>query len=485
MRPTGQEQPAEPAHLWRALPRRPWALPLLVALVACVAVLVTLNDYGVTWDEPVYCSSGISHGAWFRAPSWSRIEHYWAPVHDHPPFGTLAAGFLRYALHVRLGWVDEFTACRLQALIFVFILHFSLYWLVRGLYGDGVALLASLLFLVLPRAFFHAHLVALDYPITAMCVASACLFRSMGRRLGGTLAAACALALTLLTKINGFFLYGLLLAWFLAEHRHVWRGKPWRAWREWTKRERLFLKQAAILAFAPPVLFVLLWPWLWPSPLARVWEYLTGQAGHFVVMVHYMGRQWAHAPWHYPFVMLAVTTPVWILAPAAVGLGWAVRFIRQPRNRFTVALFLWPVLVMAFLAPVKYNGVRLFLPAFPFLCVFAALGLSCVYERVPRGRWRRGAAAALAVALSWGVVVSNMAWHPYQSSFYNALIGGLDGATARGFETTYWGQRLSGGSAVGGRASRGPLLGAHQPIQPEALLGPWRTRAAGAVCRAR
>jgi hypothetical protein len=71
-------------------------LPLLLASCGCALVFVTLGDYGITWDEPDQLSSGVSHGAWLRSPQIESINSFWAPTHDHPPMGSMAAGFLRY-----------------------------------------------------------------------------------------------------------------------------------------------------------------------------------------------------------------------------------------------------------------------------------------------------------------------------------------------------------------------------------------------------
>jgi len=44
----------------------------------------------------------------------------------------------------------------------------------------------------------------------------------------------------------------------------------------------------------------------------------------------------------------------------------------------------------------------------------------------------------------WTVYSSILKIHPYQSSYFNEVIGGVDGAAQRGFEPEYWGNAYIG-----------------------------------------
>jgi hypothetical protein len=99
----------------------------------------------------------------------------------------------------------------------------------------------------------------------------------------------------------------------------------------------------------------------------------------------------------------------------------------------------------------KYNGVRLFLPAFPFLAALAGGGFAWAERGLVRllkaetGEKRRLsvlAAAALGALLLYPGANGVIRTHPYQLAYYNELVGGTAGATRRGFETIYWGQVL-------------------------------------------
>jgi len=86
-----------------------------------------------------------------------------------------------------------------------------------------------------------------------------------------------------------------------------------------------------------------------------------------------------------------------------------------------------------------YDGVRLLLPAFPFLAILAGVGAQVGWEWAAR-RWRRRRRVprVLAGLLILGHLGSVALIHPYELSYYNGLVGGLWGAEKLGLETTYW-----------------------------------------------
>src|SRR5439155_10050894 len=92
--------------------------------------------------------------------------------------------------------------------------------------------------------------------------------------------------------------------------------------------------------------------------------------------VFYLGRHY-HAremPWHFPFVMLGVATPLVVLAFFLVSLGiLAVRVVRARADRSPLVLLaLWvfvPTSVQAFTHAVKMDGVRHYLLVLPAIAL--------------------------------------------------------------------------------------------------------------------
>jgi hypothetical protein len=135
-----------------------------------------------------------------------------------------------------------------------------------------------------------------------------------------------------------------------------------------------------------------------------------------------------------------VTLPLGILAAGVLGTGSALRRLwSEPR----LALVLLNVILVlgAFSTPWLpcYDGVRLLLPAFPFLAILAGVGVQSAWEWVVRNTPRRRRQARMLGGVLVLCLVGAIALvHPYYLSYYNALVGGLWGAEKLGLETTYW-----------------------------------------------
>ena len=415
-------------------------LPLLLCLALCAIVLATLDDYGLTWDESAYSASGHDHFVWLTHPSWKRLGGAWKSGSEHPPLGTLLGGLCIEVLNQRHSLMEWHKAFRVQTLFYVFILNFALFTWVSECWGRATAFVAVLSSFLLPRMFFHAHLGALDYPMTAMWVATAYAFWKGLANWRWMLGASALLGLALLTKVNALFLWALLLGWFA-----VWfRADLWRLPRAgfrgcFTEHARVVRSLAALLLI-PPAVFFIGWPWLWPHPFDRTWDYLKGLAMHAQFPVYYMGQTWTRPPWHYAFVLTAVTIPLVVLIPLLVGLFRLHRTTNRAAAAFLLANALVPIAVIAFLSSCVYDGERLWLPAFPFLCALSAVGVREICLLAERIKARAAFVALYSALFAVSVYFSVVRYHPYEASYFNELVGGVDGAAARGFETEYWGE---------------------------------------------
>lgn len=416
-----------------------WALVALLFVGTFYVTVVTATHYGPTYDEPHYASAGIRYAEW-----WARVFHgdlqafgrdeihsTWRLNHEHPPLQKCASGFSER-------WFGQYlpglAAIRLPSALWFALTACAIYLFTRGIWGRRGALFGALAFALLPRVVAHAHFIALDMPITAWFFITAALAAEAVRRNSWrwSVLAGVAFGLALMSKLNAFFLPILLLAWGLLFYRRRW------------------LKLAVPLLLIGPAVFVLGWPWLWIGFGAHLREYLAFHFRHATYNVWYLGELHQYAPWHYPFVLTAVTTPTLILLLSLLGAQrvWARRRTDPERMLILLGLAL-SLLPSALPTSPKYNGVRLFLPAFPFLAALAGGGfawLQAQLTRPLRHRQAHGALLSVAVAAILGGALllpglSGIArTHPYQLAYYNILVGGPEGARQRGFETIYWGQ---------------------------------------------
>jgi hypothetical protein len=200
----------------------------------------------------------------------------------------------------------------------------------------------------------------------------------------------------------------------------------------------------AILALAPLVGWLGNPAW-WRETLPRLAHYYTlstNRRGALPdIQIIYFGQTYEYTlPWHNAWVLLAITVPVTILVAGAIGIIWAI--LQAPHDRlplyFLVHFLTYPVLRM--LPTPAHDGVRLFLPTFFFLAAFAGWGTAAL-ARYASGLTRlppRFVTPSLAALVLAPAAVALVRIHPFELSYYSALIGGPSGAWHRGFELTYW-----------------------------------------------
>jgi len=187
-------------------------------------------------------------------------------------------------------------------------------------------------------------------------------------------------------------------------------------------------------------------PAAWPDPIAYqarlIGESLSRDA-NVPISTYYAGRIYPFVvPWHEAIVMTLVTCPVAILVLAAAGLKTVLRRGRA-RSLGVLCLlqigFWWALLALP--SSPNHDGVRLWLPMFPFLAVLAGLGfgeLAALLER--RSGIDHPAVLASLLGLLFFVPagLGTAGAAPYYLSYYGELIGGPAGAARRGMEATYW-----------------------------------------------
>jgi 4-amino-4-deoxy-L-arabinose transferase-like glycosyltransferase len=414
-----------------------------MALFFCGVILTTLGDYGITFDEAVYYRAGLSYAHWLKSPSWDKIDSFWNPNHEHPPLVKLLGGLTHVLFQETLPILSHLSAFRAATLFFVLLGTYFLILFAAVFVSYPLALWTAASFLLLPRVFFHAQLGAMDYPLACLWLGVVYASWKGMKNPKWIWAASVLLGLALLTKANAFLLYipvlGLWIFTYLDDRRRGLYPPGYKAGRE----KRSPFLSLALLLFIPPAMFIGFWPWIWPDPVSRIAEFLAFHWRHPLVYVYYLGRQVPLASWHYPFVLTFFTIPLVILFPLGVGL---FSIISRPDRSRVYLLFncLFPLLLIANPWVPKYDGVRLFLPAFPFLCILAGMGL---HQLILWSRKVRGGKAFLPLYLllfSMTIYSAVIRIHPYQSSYYNELIGGIDGAVKRGFEAEFWGNAQRG-----------------------------------------
>ncbi|HTX92588.1 MAG TPA: glycosyltransferase family 39 protein [Anaerolineales bacterium] len=411
----------------------------IAALLACIAVVIltlTASSTGLTWDEPNYIAAAKSYAGWFgvlvtRPATAFRpevINQFWDSNHEHPPVDKVWLGLVwSAARHV----FNDLTAVRLGNILLVGLLIALVYLWIAEMYGRGAGLFAAGALMAMPRFFFHAHLAALDVPVSVGIFGTTFLFWKTADRKewwwGLILGLAWGLAEGM--KLNATFLPIGLALWFLLFRR------------------RWYLALRFVMMGAVAVLtFVLAWPWLYYHTWSRIWDYYKFHSDHYKIGQWYFGHYYVPPPWHFVFVMLWAVVPLTLLALAVIGAaraGWG----RKDKGSawLLVISAIVPLLPFVVAKSLAYDGDRLFMPTFPFLACLAGVGFGWLigllrkwFESIKRPAILAPAGFLLAGLLFLPQVVTMIGLYPHLLSYYSEGVGGLPGATRMQLETTYW-----------------------------------------------
>jgi 4-amino-4-deoxy-L-arabinose transferase-like glycosyltransferase len=423
--------------------KRTTLISWILVFVASCSVMATLSDYGVALDEPAYFEAGRSYLDWLSSPSLSTIDQHWSVNHEHPPLTKILGGLTNGLFNKQLGWFHEYVAYRISLLAFIIPMTLAFFSFARSHLGVWPALLVSLALMFHPQLFFHAHIGASDYAITAMWFVTAYALWRSEESFRWIFLASVALGLSLLTKINGLSLYAivaLVMLMHLARDYRLHRGE--RSGGQLALVKQVLLR-AATLSAIPILVFYACWPWLWRSPVDRIWSYVAFFIWHREIPTYYFGTQYLVPPWHLPPILTLLTTPTLVVLLFLVGL-----FSRTFATRVRIFILANLILAIAIisLSHSKHDGIRLFLPAIPFLYLIAGAGLVTIYgylrERSQGSKWAQYfplTFSALVVALmGLAIVQSVVRYHPFQTAYFNEIVGGDRGAAALGLEYEFW-----------------------------------------------
>lgn len=414
-------------------------ISFIFSIVVSGIIFYTLNDFGITWDEPIHFSNAGKYIKWLKNPTIQSIGDTFRVVDDedvHPPLRKLIAGITHEILTTELHVIDNTRGYRISALFFIipFILLFT--YVSINQFGFFIGILVAFMYSFLPHVLFLTSLVTMDYAVAALWFMSViCAMKGMKNRVWLTISAV-LVGLTLLTKLHGFLLFGPIIVYWMFYYQKVLFGKT-------TFRLRLpILKTLIYFIFTSFAVYVVFWPWLWTSPIMKIKEYFLIQFAHQGIPVYIFDKIYQNAPWWYTPVMFLTTTPVFVLLLFFVGL---IFVIRKGTSWDRCMLFnaLYPMAFFSLPGVYRYDGVRLFLASFPFVCLIAGRGIFILVRSLQSSR-RYMFFSLLGIFWILTVYTSVVRIHPWESSYYNELIGGISGAWRRGFETEYWGNAYLG-----------------------------------------
>ncbi|RMF95393.1 MAG: phospholipid carrier-dependent glycosyltransferase, partial [Candidatus Schekmanbacteria bacterium] len=430
-------------------------IALFIFAITFSIVFITEKDIGITWDE-IYLNDdaariyvewikeaykGILSGN-FDFLSKTVIDKYFGAISDggrinwHPPFARIIGGISWKFFTPYLG---EMKAYRLPSALFFSLEAMLIFLILSRFFSISAGLLSVFSFILMPRVFAHSHIFALDTPVSAMWLLTIYAFIKGLDDEKWAIFTGFIFGLALSTKIHSALIPLSIAIWFLM-----------------TRNKRIWKNILSITLFSLPT-FILSWPWLWYDTFARIFSFEDDQIGDLTSnfkVTYYLGKSLASSmPWHYVSVMFLSTIPPLILLAFFYGIYITVKknlnFIngenKERKEKWDIALLLLSnAVIMLAVASApgipKYDGVRLFLPAFPFTASIAGIGFHYIIKNFFKKEWLKYLAGLLYIVFP---LISLIRVHPYELSYYNILVGGIEGAKKIGLETTYWGDAFN------------------------------------------
>ena len=445
---------------------RPWFTASLLFIGTVLLVGFTSNDIGFTRDEGYYFKAGRDYFGWF-AELWKNIfngnlsqtfsktaiDRHWSYNHEHPvlvkTMFALSYGLLKEWLQI---FRTDNEAMRFIGWIFGGLTVSMTYLLARQLVTNGLAILAALLWLCMPRTFWHMHLACFDIPIIFGHVWLIYAYLQSQRSFKHALWVGVVFGIAASIKHNVLFVpFILVMHWILTQAR----------WPQFHK-SGLQLPSVPLAFFAiailGPIVFVLHWPYLWPDIVGRIGWYFNFHLDHEHYPILYFGELLSAPPFprHFPFVMSAVTIPLATLGLSILALGMALytlarNFLPMRQQQDTTLqhphaiLFLlllnalMPFWVISNPSTPIFGGTKHWMNGVPFLCILAVWALQVLLARMNSSRHIRTIQVSVFCALLVPAAFLTFRSHPYGLSSYNEVTGFARGAANAGFQRTFWG----------------------------------------------
>jgi hypothetical protein len=445
----GTRGPASPWRRRARLARRFDAFDIAtVVLLAAVVVLAlwTARDYAISNDE------GVQHhyGALI-------LRYYASGFEDHRVFN-----FENLYLY---GGLFDMTAVALAHLLPIEPYH--LRHILCALIGIGgiAAAAAAARSIAGPRAGLIAAIALCvcgvwygtmfnhtkDVPFAAAMMGATLVLIRIARRLPSPRAFDIAAFGVLAGAALGMRVIGLILIAYVALAIAVYLPAPGDERAPDRRRWRLAIESALRMlpALLPAYLIMIFaWPWAALAPLNPVRGLVAFSEFHYDIRTIFAGTAYdmADVPRLYVPIYLLIRLPLLMLFGAAVAMLSVLPPLRvsgsTPLQRrdilFLSITVLFPLVCEVIGHGPAFTGLRHFLFVIPPLAALAGIGLDKVLTVLAaRGRLLASGGLAFVTACLLSNAVTLVRLHPDEYLFYNAAVGGLEGASRR-YDVDYW-----------------------------------------------
>lgn len=418
-------------------------LAIFATLIYLTFNLVTLPQYGLTWDYHFHFFTGAKFLGLSAAQAETRQLPYAIPDPRGTymlPYGPLVS-IIPYAsfqfFHKNLNLLPEDVAYNLPGTIVGSVGPLILFlFLIEATGSVWLAALSAVFMALTPRYLGDLHNNMKDIPSAVVfCLNIWLIWRLFTyKRLRDLMLAALGFALAFNILVNSIFIPAIAGVWLIV--LMILKKLPLKNFFNQNLKILLYFILAPLFAY-------LLWAYFWKDPIGEIkLMFETFGVGTNNIEVLLNGRWFCSGstvPLYYPYEYLAITTPLPILLFFLIGLIGQIRQIRK--NPLSSLLLLWFFLPLTrYLIPRigVIDGIRHFEEVVFPLAAIAAIGVTAFFALISQIRLIRQIRLILLTLLLISLIAPLVLYHPYEITYFNELVGGSRGAMGK-FDLDYWG----------------------------------------------
>ena len=425
---------------------------LALALMLLIGMPYLSFDYGISGDEHVQKTYGeliLKHfetdGA-YKNDKGENALNFKNLFYYGGGFDTVCAWF-----NQKIGAQDEFEMRHMLNALVGFLMMFYTGLLAKELTRSWFAAFLALLFMALsPRLFGHSMNNPKDIPFAAAYVFSVLhlirFVKELPRPTNRTvLMLTLGIAAAINVRVGGILLIaytGLfsLITVLARKNLRPFLSKPMQLSNG--------IGKAIFVAVASFFLGMVFWPYARQAPLSAPFTALSEMSNFSTsIRMLFEGKHlWSdELPWYYIPKYISIVSPLVVLAGAVLGLIFlVVKHKKWDTLIWVLAGFtaVFPVTYAIIKGSALYDGMRHFLFVYPIIVVFAAGGWKAMihFRDHPVNRYGLAFVMSALLFLPASFMVRN---HPYQSTYFNEIVGGVDKAYGY-YELDYWMNSMKG-----------------------------------------
>ncbi len=417
--------------------------------------LSIFRDYGISWDDPISRNNGVVAYDYVTVQSSQLLTYV---DRDYGTAFELPLVFVEKALRLT-STRDIYFMRHLVTFLFFFVGVVFFYLLAAKRFGSVLGLVGAAFLILSPRIFADSFYNSKDIGLLSALIIAVYTMKyfleTMTWRRALLHAVVSAFVVDL--RMPGIIIVGFTIGFFLLD----WLFLPTKrsAWHQNFKYLLYYLLFFGLFA-------VVFWPYLWVNPVGNFIQAYRNlsQFTRWDDTLLYFGRyvKAKDLPWHYPFVWIAITTPIVYLVLFLAGLSSVVwrfgkHFVDSYRRYRDDLIFLsWfvvPILAVVLLRSIIYDGWRQLYFIYPGFLLTAILGV----EAIRRQRVLFIAAATAISVNALSVLLFMVFYHPYQNLYFNVLAGSME-RVKQNFEMDYYGLTFRKGLEYIARTDNDPAI---------------------------